>query len=106
MKRGGEAQALQCDVTSKEEGSLSAFCNISACSYTVVVCYFNYIGGRSANKFRKLQMRKFADLHFMLFLRTFRKCDTLQICDLRTKYFRDLQTENSASPRIQYIFFS
>ncbi len=70
MKSGGEAQALQCDVTSKEEGSLSAFYNIFACSYTIVVCYTNYIGGRSANKFRKLLMREFPDLLIMFYLRS------------------------------------
>jgi hypothetical protein len=92
MKCGGEAQALQCDVASKEEGSLSAFYNVSACSYTIVVCYIKWIGGWSAKKFRKLQMRKFADLHLMLYLRAFRKCDTLQICDFRDHFLGDLWT--------------
>ncbi len=92
MKCGGEAQALQCDVTSKEEGSLSAFYNRSACSYTIVVCYVNYIGGRSVKKFRNLQMRKFADLHIMFHLRAFRKCDTLQICDFQDHFLGDLWT--------------
>jgi hypothetical protein len=39
-----------------------------------------YINGivRSANKFSKSQIRKFAGLNFLLDLRTFRKCDTIQ----------------------------
>jgi hypothetical protein len=39
-------------------------------------------GGRSANKFRKSQIRKFAELNYFLDLRTFRECDSLRICDL------------------------
>ncbi len=43
--------------------------------------------GRSANKFRKSQIRKFADLNDLLDLRIFRKCDLLWICDLRNQSF-------------------
>jgi hypothetical protein len=43
--------------------------------------------GISANKFRKSQMDKFADLNNLLNWRTFRKCDTLQTYELRTPIF-------------------
>ncbi len=42
---------------------------------------------RSHNKLRKLQIRKFADVNNLLVLRTFSKCGTLQICNLRTQSF-------------------
>jgi hypothetical protein len=44
-----------------------------------------FTGGRSANKFWKYQIRIFAEN--LLELRTFCKCGTLQICDLRTQPF-------------------
>ena len=44
-------------------------------------------GGRFANKFRKSQIRKFADLNNLLDLWTCSKCGTLRICDLRTQSF-------------------
>jgi hypothetical protein len=36
-------------------------------------------GGRSANNYRKSQIRKFVDFNNLLDLRNFRKCDTLRI---------------------------
>jgi hypothetical protein len=48
-------------------------------------------GGRSANKFLKSQIRKFADIHNLLDVRTFRKGGTLRICDLWTESFCDLR---------------
>ncbi len=62
-------------------------------------------GERSAKNFRKSQIRKFADLNNLLHLRTFRKCDTLHPCDLRTQsflWFADLKL-----PQVRkYIGFS
>ncbi len=49
------------------------------------VAYSLFKVGRSANKFRKLQIRKFANLNNLLDLRTFRIFDTSQICNLRTQ---------------------
>jgi hypothetical protein len=40
--------------------------------------YQRWALGHSANKFRKSQIRKFADLNNLLDLPTFRKCDTLR----------------------------
>ncbi len=48
-------------------------------------------GGRSASKFRKSQVRKFADLIF-LDSRTFRKCGNLRICVCGPNYFCGLKT--------------
>jgi hypothetical protein len=36
------------------------------------------------NKFHKSQIHKFADLIFFFYLRKFRKCSNLRICDLQT----------------------
>jgi hypothetical protein len=47
-------------------------------------------GGGSANKFRKLQMRKFADF-FLLDLQPVCKCGNLRIWDLWTKNFCELR---------------
>jgi hypothetical protein len=44
-------------------------------------------GGRSANKFRKSQIRKFADLYNLLYLRSIRKYGYLQICDVLTQSY-------------------
>ncbi len=51
-------------------------------------------GGRSAIKFHKSQILKFADLNILLDWRTIRKCGTLRICDLRTPSFCDLRALN------------
>jgi hypothetical protein len=54
---------------------------------------FFAIGGRSANKFLKLKIRKSGNicgLKFFLDLQTFRKFSSLRICDLQTIYFCDL----------------
>ncbi len=60
---------------------------------------------RSANLFCKSQLRKFAVLINLSFMRSFRKCDILRICDLRTQtflWFADLNL-----PQIcKYIPFS
>jgi hypothetical protein len=56
-------------------------------------------GGRSANRLRKAQIRKFTGFNNLLHLRTFRKCDTLRICNLRTgipKKFADLGLQNES----------
>ncbi len=44
-------------------------------------------GGRSANKFFKSQIRKFAGFKFILYLETFRKGGNFRICDLRDPVF-------------------
>ncbi len=49
-------------------------------------------GGRPANKFRKSQIRKFADFKKLLDLQTFRKCVTFRI--FGPNLFNDLGTEN------------
>jgi hypothetical protein len=49
-------------------------------------------GGRSANKFRKKKIRKFADLNNLIDLRTFRKCGTLRIFDVWTQPCCDFGT--------------
>ncbi len=60
------------------------------------IIHYAKVGG-SQKKFRKSQIRKFVrfeDLPQMWHLRIFRKCDTLQICDLWTQlffYLRDLK---------------
>ncbi len=41
--------------------------------------------GDLQNRFRKSQIRKFADLTNLLALRTFHQCGTLRICDLRSE---------------------
>jgi hypothetical protein len=57
--------------------------------------------GRSANKFRKSQIRKFEDLINLLALWSFRKCDNF---DLRTKsFFVICGLKSSASPQIQTL---
>ncbi len=64
-------------------------------------------GGRSANKFRKSQIRKFADLNSLLDLQTFRKCGTLRICDLQIpppQLFCDLRTFNFRTSAKQWAF--
>jgi hypothetical protein len=58
--------------------------------------------GRSANNFRKSRIHKFADLNNLQDLRTFRKCDSSQICDYRyTIFFAICKT--SASPQKHII---
>jgi hypothetical protein len=52
-------------------------------SLLIIKCLL-YKGERSANKFRKSQIREFADLQYLLNLRT------LWICDLRIPFFADL----------------
>ncbi len=59
-----------------------------------VIGRFQKVGGRSANKFCELRTRKFAYFNNLLNLRTFRKCGTLRICDLRTLSFCGFRTSN------------
>jgi hypothetical protein len=56
--------------------------------------------GRSANKFRKSQIRELADLDNFLDLLTFRQCDPLWTCDLRTQLFVICGLKTSASPQM------
>ncbi len=60
--------------------------------------------GRSANKFCKLQIRKFANLNNLLHLRTFRNCGTLRICDLWPNLFYLFTDLNLPQVR-KYIIF-
>jgi hypothetical protein len=64
---------------------------------------------RSANKFRKLQIRKFVCLKSLLDLRTFPKCGTFGICVFVDPiYFCDYmicKRESSASLHINKKFF-
>jgi hypothetical protein len=65
------------------------FCNSSTLYYALVTpihCLYPKVG-RSANKFCRSQIRKFADLKNLSDLLTFRKWDTLRIRDLRTQSF-------------------
>ncbi len=48
----------------------------------IIAVLENIRGGRSANKFRKSQIRKFAGLNIFIDLRIFSKC-----CNLRNTYF-------------------
>ncbi len=63
----------------------------------ITAMYNTYVGGRSANNFRQSQIRKFADSNNLLDLPTFRKCDSLRICDLRTNLFMICGLETSAN---------
>jgi hypothetical protein len=63
----------------------------------IIAVLENNRGERSANKFRKSQIRKFADLTIFIDLRIFSKCFSLRICDLRNTFFlrfADLQFAN------------
>jgi hypothetical protein len=51
-----------------------------------------YCCGRSGNKFRRSQIRKFTEINNSLDLWTFRKCGTLRIYDLWTQSFCDLRS--------------
>jgi|688.fasta_scaffold1043053_1 hypothetical protein len=39
----------------------------------------------------QITIRKFADLQYLLYFRTFRQSGNLRICDLRTQFFGDLR---------------
>jgi hypothetical protein len=54
---------------------------IYLCKTRYIFALTPYKGGRFSNKFRKSQIRKFADSYNLSDVRTFRKCGTLQICE-------------------------
>ncbi len=65
-------------------------------SYATSNHYLATKGGRSAYKFRKSHIQKFADFNSFLDLRIFRKCGTLRICDLWTLQIQySIQCSNS-----------
>jgi hypothetical protein len=60
--------------------------------------------GRSANKARKIANPLNCGLNNLLDLQTFRKYDSLRICDLRTQSFCDLRAYNFRKSAKTYYF--